>query len=119
LTWPQSSSSRRGVLARLSGIERGLFVPALGAAVTEALENPPHLSLAEASRSYFKHSPAAELKIDKRFVDSMLVDGQDLERVNVITCITHKFDLKVVVEGIRDPASLDFSRKLGCDMGQE
>ncbi len=70
------------------------------------------------SLSYFKHIPAAELKIDKSFVDSMLVDGQDLELVKVIIYIAHKFGLKVVAEGVEDRASLDILRELGCDMGQ-
>lgn len=70
------------------------------------------------SLSYFKQIPAAELKIDKSFVDSMLVDSQDLELVKAIIYIAHKFGLKVVAEGVEDRASLEVLRELGCDAGQ-
>ena len=70
------------------------------------------------SLSYFKHIPAQELKIDKTFVDSMLVDNQDLELVKIIIHIAHQFGLKVVAEGVEDQESLDMLRQLGCDFAQ-
>lgn len=70
------------------------------------------------SLSYFKHIPASELKIDKSFVDSMLVDAQDLELVKIIIHIAHQFGLTVVAEGVEDRESLDMLRELGCDTAQ-
>jgi EAL domain-containing protein (putative c-di-GMP-specific phosphodiesterase class I) len=70
------------------------------------------------SLSYFKHIPASELKIDKSFVDSMLVDEQDLELVKIILHIGHQFGLQVVAEGVEDRDSLDMLRSLGCDYVQ-
>lgn len=70
------------------------------------------------SLSYFKHIPAAELKIDKSFVDSMLSDEQDLELVKIILHIGHQFGLRVVAEGVEDRHSLEVLRKLGCDFIQ-
>lgn len=70
------------------------------------------------SLSYFKHIPAQELKIDKSFVDSMLVDSQDLELVKIIIHIAHQFGLRVVAEGVEDRESLDMLRELGCDFAQ-
>jgi EAL domain-containing protein (putative c-di-GMP-specific phosphodiesterase class I) len=70
------------------------------------------------SLSYFKHIPAAELKIDKSFVDSMLVDAQDMELVKIIIHIAHQFGLRVVAEGVEDRQSLDKLRELGCDYAQ-
>jgi diguanylate cyclase (GGDEF)-like protein len=70
------------------------------------------------SLSYFKHIPAAELKIDKSFVDSMLVDAQDMELVKIIIHIAHQFGLRVVAEGVEDRESLDMLRELGCDYAQ-
>jgi len=70
------------------------------------------------SLSYFKHIPAAELKIDKSFVDSMLVDEQDLELVKIILYLGHQFGLQVVAEGVEDRESLDMLRSLGCDYVQ-
>ncbi len=70
------------------------------------------------SLSYFKHIPAAELKIDKSFVESMLEDAQDLELVKIILHIAHQFGLQVVAEGVEDRPSLDMLRTLGCDYVQ-
>lgn len=70
------------------------------------------------SLSYFKHIPAVELKIDKSFVDSMLVDEQDLELVKIILHIAHQFGLRVVAEGVEDRESLEMLRSLGCDYVQ-
>ncbi|MBP6723298.1 MAG: bifunctional diguanylate cyclase/phosphodiesterase [Halioglobus sp.] len=70
------------------------------------------------SLSYFKHIPAAELKIDKSFVDSMLVDAQDMELVKIIIHIAHQFGLRVVAEGVEDRQSLEKLRELGCDYAQ-
>lgn len=70
------------------------------------------------SLSYFKHIPAAELKIDKSFVQSMMIDSQDLELVKIMIYIAHQFGLKVVAEGVEDKASLDMLRELGCDFIQ-
>jgi EAL domain-containing protein (putative c-di-GMP-specific phosphodiesterase class I) len=70
------------------------------------------------SLSYFKHIPAQELKIDKSFVESMLVDAQDLELVKIIIHIAHQFGLRVVAEGVEDRESLDMLRELGCDIVQ-
>ncbi len=70
------------------------------------------------SLSYFKQIPATELKIDKSFVDSMLVDAQDMELVKIIIHIAHQFGLVVVAEGVEDRGSLDSLRELGCDMVQ-
>tara|TARA_R110001592_G_scaffold363398_2_gene688084 strand:- start:157125 stop:158402 length:1278 start_codon:yes stop_codon:yes gene_type:complete len=70
------------------------------------------------SLSYFKQIPATELKIDKSFVDSMLVDTQDMELVKIIINIAHQFGLKVVGEGVEDKESLHSLRALGCDLVQ-
>ena len=70
------------------------------------------------SLSYFKHIPATELKIDKSFIDSMLVDKQDMELVKIIIHIAHQFGLTVVAEGVEDAESLQNLRELGCDTAQ-
>lgn len=70
------------------------------------------------SLSYFKQIPAAELKIDRSFVTSMMVDEQDLELVKIIIHIAHRFGLAVVAEGVEDRPTLDKLRELGCDYGQ-
>ena len=67
------------------------------------------------SLSYFKHIPAQELKIDKSFVSTMMVDSQDLELVKIMIHIAHQFGLKVVAEGVEDRAVMQRLRELGCD----
>jgi len=67
------------------------------------------------SLSYFKHIPAQELKIDKSFVSTMMVDSQDLELVKIMIRIAHQFGLKVVAEGVEDRAVMLRLRELGCD----
>lgn len=70
------------------------------------------------SLSYFKHIPATELKIDKSFIDSMLVDTQDMELVKIIIHIAQQFGMTVVAEGVEDSESLHSLRELGCDTAQ-
>lgn len=70
------------------------------------------------SLSYFKQIPASELKIDRSFVSSMMVDEQDLELVKIIIQIAHRFGMAVVAEGVEDRSTLDKLRELGCDYGQ-
>jgi diguanylate cyclase (GGDEF)-like protein len=70
------------------------------------------------SLSYFKHIPATELKIDKSFIDSMLVDAQDMELVKIIIHIAQQFGMTVVAEGVEDSESLHSLRELGCDTAQ-
>lgn len=67
------------------------------------------------SLSYFKHIPAQELKIDKSFVRTMMVDSQDLELVKIMIRIAHQFGMKVVAEGVEDRAVMQRLRELGCD----
>ena len=67
------------------------------------------------SLSYFKHIPAQELKIDKSFVRTMMVDSQDLELVKIMIRIAHQFGMKVVAEGVEDLAVMQRLRELGCD----
>lgn len=70
------------------------------------------------SLAYFKQIPAAELKIDKTFVESMLDDSGNLELVKIIIHIAHQFGLTVVAEGVEDRESLDMLKQLGCDSVQ-
>lgn len=96
-----------------SGFDNLLKLKEMGATISIDDFGTGHSSL-----SYFKHIPAEELKIDKSFVDSMLVDNQDLELVKIIIHIAHQFGLKVVAEGVQDRESLDMLRELGCDFAQ-
>lgn len=70
------------------------------------------------SLSYFQHIPATELKIDKFFVQRMMVQRREEELVRIIIEIAHLFDFKVVAEGVEDEATRDRLAVLGCDCVQ-
>ena len=70
------------------------------------------------SFSYFKMLPADELKIDKSFVSGMTASAADRHIVQTITELAHRFGMKVVAEGVEDPATLQALKRIGCDTAQ-
>lgn len=72
----------------------------------------------EASLSYLKSIPAHYLKIDQSFVSHLATDRTDQIIVRLTIDLAHNLGLKVVAEGIRDEAALDWLREHGCDIGQ-
>ena len=68
--------------------------------------------------SYFKRIPASELKIDRDFVMNMLESDGDRSIVETIIELAHRFDMKVVAEGVESAEQLNMLKKLGCDMAQ-
>jgi EAL domain-containing protein (putative c-di-GMP-specific phosphodiesterase class I) len=68
--------------------------------------------------SYFRDIPADELKIDKSFVDGLLKDRDNANIVELIIDLAHRFDLKVVAEGVEDAKTLVAMKKLNCDVVQ-
>ena len=70
------------------------------------------------SLAYFKTIPADELKIDRSFVSNMLTNDSDASIVELIIDLAHKFDLKVVAEGVEDQKTQAALASLGCDFAQ-
>lgn len=70
------------------------------------------------SFSYFKTIPADELKIDRAFVKNMTADTADQHIVETIISLAHRFNMKVVAEGIEDQETYVLLQSLGCDVGQ-
>lgn len=70
------------------------------------------------SFSYFKDIPATELKIDKSFISKMLDSNRDRNLVETIIMLAHRFDLKVVAEGVETADELDALRQMNCDFAQ-
>jgi EAL domain-containing protein (putative c-di-GMP-specific phosphodiesterase class I)/GGDEF domain-containing protein len=68
--------------------------------------------------SYLKHIPARYLKIDQSFVAALAGDTTDQIIVRSTIDLAHGLGLRVVAEGIRDEATLDWLRAHGCDIGQ-
>ena len=68
--------------------------------------------------AYFKNIPADELKIDQSFVQDMIHDSASEEITNVIIDLAHRFNLRVVAEGIENQQTLDRLNARQCDLGQ-
>jgi EAL domain-containing protein (putative c-di-GMP-specific phosphodiesterase class I) len=59
--------------------------------------------------------PATELKIDKSFVQNMLVSDSDRVMVQKTIEIGHELCMGVVAEGVETLEQLEFLRRSGCD----
>ncbi len=68
--------------------------------------------------SYLKYIPASFVKIDQAFVSRLTVDRNDQIMVRSTISMVHDLGRKVVAEGIRDRAALDWLRGQNCDVGQ-
>ena len=68
--------------------------------------------------SYLQSFPIEELKIDRAFVAGLGADGERASLVSAIIQMGHSLHLKVVSEGIEDPAEAELLRDLGSDYGQ-
>jgi diguanylate cyclase (GGDEF)-like protein len=65
-----------------------------------------------------KRLPVNTLKIDKSFVGDVATDKGDLAIVRSIVELGHSFGLRVVAEGVDNPAALRLLGQLGCDQVQ-
>ncbi|MDT8758437.1 EAL domain-containing protein [Sphingomonas psychrotolerans] len=72
----------------------------------------------QSTLSYLKELPLDELKIDRSFVQFAHENRGDGVLVRSTVNLAHELGLKVVAEGVEDPACLDFLRMIGCDMVQ-
>lgn len=70
------------------------------------------------SLSYFKRIPADELKIDKSFVLNFKESIEDQSIVETIIGLAHKFDMRVVAEGVENIETLQLLKNMGCDYAQ-
>jgi diguanylate cyclase len=70
------------------------------------------------SLSYLKRFPLDTLKIDRAFVNDSTVDEDAAAIVRAIIALGHNLGLKLVGEGVENPAQLEFLRVHGCDLVQ-
>lgn len=68
--------------------------------------------------AYLKRLPATEIKIDRSFVQDMLVSKTDLSIVQATIGLAHALDLRAVAEGIESEGQAERLRLLGCDLMQ-
>ena len=65
-----------------------------------------------------KHLTVDCLKIDKYFIDDLLIDTKTQLLVSSMIKMAHNLGCKVVAEGIEKPEQANELKKLGCDMAQ-
>src|SRR5262245_16549572 len=70
------------------------------------------------SLGYLHRLPVDELKIDKSFVETMIIDHRSMAVVKAIVGLAEGLDLKVVAEGIETSEQAEALRPLGCSYGQ-
>lgn len=68
-----------------------------------------------ASLGYLKRFPVSCLKIDKSFIDEILISEQDQTIVGSTIELAHQLGLEVTAEGVEQEEQLAVLRRLGCD----
>ena len=79
-----------------------------------------HLSLDDfgtgySSLTYLQHLPVSTLKIDKAFIDMILVDGTQKAIIETIVDMAHNMEMNVVAEGVETKTQIDYLARCGCD----
>ncbi len=67
------------------------------------------------SLSYLERLPASRLKIDRSFVRAMAQEGQGRRIARTIILLARELGLRVVAEGVDNPAVLPLLEQFGCD----
>ncbi len=70
------------------------------------------------SLALLSRMPARTVKIDRSFVDGMLVHPRDRTLVESVIQLAHMLGLRVVAEGVASQEQWEIVRSLGCDIAQ-
>lgn len=70
------------------------------------------------SLNYLSKMPVDMLKIDKSFVDKILIKESDKSFIDIIIKLGHLMNCKVIAEGVEDKDQLSTLASLGCDCVQ-
>jgi diguanylate cyclase (GGDEF)-like protein/PAS domain S-box-containing protein len=70
------------------------------------------------SLTYLRHLPVDVLKIDKTFIDPILVDASQERFVRFMIEMAHSLNLQVVAEGVEEKLQVTKLERLGCDIIQ-
>jgi len=70
------------------------------------------------SLSYLGAFPIDLVKIDKSFVDNILVSAEGEAMVRAVIDLAHTLGLEAIAEGIEEPLQAAALRRLGCAMAQ-
>ncbi|HEX3823869.1 MAG TPA: EAL domain-containing protein [Mycobacteriales bacterium] len=70
------------------------------------------------SLAYLSQLDVDLLKIDKSFIDRVVIDRQDAAITEAIISIGHSLNLQTVAEGVEDAEQAEWVRASGCAIGQ-
>ncbi len=65
--------------------------------------------------NYLRTYPVDYLKIDKSFIQDLLIDEQDKTLVEVIIKMGRALGILVIAEGVEEPGQLEVLQQFGCD----
>ncbi len=70
------------------------------------------------SLNYLSKLPIDEVKIDKSYIDNILVNEKDKIMLGHFTSLCHDLGLNVVAEGVETKEQLEYVKGIGCDVYQ-
>lgn len=70
------------------------------------------------SLNYLLKLPISTIKIDKSFIDDMMVEEKGIKIIDRIIKLAHDMGLKVVAEGVEVHEQLSILKNLSCDIIQ-
>jgi len=70
------------------------------------------------SLSYLSHLPASVLKIDKCFIDGVVVNSKDAAIARTIISLGQNLGMEVLAEGVENQEQLVFLKEAGCNSAQ-
>jgi diguanylate cyclase (GGDEF)-like protein len=87
----------------------------LEAGVTLAIDD---FGTGYSSLAYLRHLPVSVIKVDKHFVQGMLLQDSDAVLVQTIVDMAHNLNHAVVAEGIESVEQRDRLKAMGAELGQ-